>query len=173
MKPQNAAPRFFSKMFSKLLSDPLTTPYTDERRAFGDRGEKLAAAYLKDIGLRLVLSNFKVPVGRNRKGVQVSGEIDLIALDGDTLCFIEIKTRRSRELFDPIAAVTARKQRQIIRAAKVYRRIFGVFHMPIRYDVVTVVVGGDEVAIEHVKGFWTEEKFRKRRWSHESWQDFS
>src|SRR5437868_7686093 len=126
----------------------------------GERGEALAAEYLVNNGYRLVVGNFKVPVGRNSKGVQVTGEIDIIALDGETLCFVEVKTRRSDEFTPVITNVDTRKQRQITRTAKVYRKIFGVRDIPFRYDVVTVLMPkhGD-MLIELTKGFWDESKF--------------
>jgi Holliday junction resolvase-like predicted endonuclease len=61
--------------------------------ALGERGESLALDFLERQGFRIVMTNFKVPVGRNSRGVAVTGEIDIIALDGDTLCFIEVKAR--------------------------------------------------------------------------------
>src|SRR3982750_188051 len=103
-------------------------------RLLGERGEALAAEFLQENGYRLVVSNFKVPIGRNSRGAEVTGEIDLIALDGETLCFIEVKTRTSNELYQPSAAVTLRKQRQIIRTAKVYRKIFQISRTRHRYD---------------------------------------
>src|SRR5688572_10235851 len=90
----------------------------------GRRGERLAAEFLEANGYRVVLANFKVPIGRNSRGAAVTGEIDIVALDDDTLCFVEVKTKTSAEFSNPIAAVTLRKQRQIIRAARVYLRIF-------------------------------------------------
>ena len=90
----------------------------------GTRGEILAQDYLLRHKFRLVCSNFKTPVGRNRKGVSVNGEIDLIAYEENILCFIEVKTRTSDDFAAPIQAVDLRKQRQIIRAAKRYRKIF-------------------------------------------------
>src|SRR5258708_40341413 len=105
--------------------------------SLGEKGEALTAVYLVKNGYRLVVANFKVPVGRNSKGVQVTGEIDIIALDGETLCFIEVKTRRSDEFTPVITNVDTRKQRQITRTAKVYRRIFGVLGMDYRFDVIT------------------------------------
>ena len=139
---------------------------------FGSRGEALAARFLEENGYRIVMSNFKVPVGRNGQGAQVTGEIDLIALDGETLCFIEVKARRSEKFTPAITAVDRRKQRQITRTARVYRRIFGVTEMDSRFDVVTVVMArGGEPNIELVKAFWNESVFRKRTWSNEAWQD--
>jgi len=142
-------------------------------KKLGERGEELAADFLIKNGYRLVAVNFKVPVGRNSKGVQVTGEIDIIALEGEVLCFVEVKTRRSDE-FTPIAAsVDLRKQRQITRTAKVYRRIFHVWEMEHRFDVVTVLIPEfAEQEIELKKGFWNDSNFRKRRWNYASWNEF-
>src|SRR5690349_14378112 len=92
--------------------------------SLGESGEALAARFLRRSGYRLVAANFEVPVGRNSVGAQVTGEIDLVALDGETLCFVEVKTRRSEEFTPVITNVDLRNQRQIIRTARVYRRIF-------------------------------------------------
>lgn len=136
--------------------------------ALGRHGEDLAARFLMRRGFRLVMSNFRVPVGRNRVGVQVTGEIDIVALDGDVLCFVEVKSRSSDDFSDPLENVDLRKQRQIIRAARVYRRIFNLGDVEYRYDVVSVVKGVDQRAkIELLRSFWTEAKFRKRAWSDE------
>lgn len=143
-----------------------TARRSDDRELIGRRGEKLAADYLKANGYRLVLSNFKVPVGRNSKGVAATGEIDIVALEGETVCFVEVKTRRSDAFAAPIASVTRRKQRQITRTARVYRRIFGVSEMPHRFDVVSIVLDRESNPdIDLVKGFWSEASFRKRVWT--------
>ena len=131
----------------------------------GQIGEELAARFLEKKGYRLVLANYKVPIGRNRLGATVTGEIDLIALVGDVLCFVEVKTRSSDEFASPLAAVDLRKQRQIIRTAKVYRKIFRLNPMKFRYDVVSIVLDNhSRPKIELFKGFWTEDKFRKKVW---------
>lgn len=136
-----------------------------ETARVGHFGEQLAARFLTENGYRLVLANFKVPVGRNQRGVSVSGEIDLIALDGDTLCFVEVKTRSSDKFASPLAAVDLRKQRQITRTARVYRKVFHLQNVKFRFDVVSIVLNeGRAPAIEVFKGFWSESKFRKRRW---------
>lgn len=144
----------------------------DMRRAarpateLGRRGERLAAEFLEASGYRLVLSNFTVPIGRNNRGATVTGEIDLVAVDDDVLCFVEVKTRTSDEFAAPTATVNRRKQRQIIRAARVYRRIFGLTEVEKRFDVVSIVLSpkGD-AKIELIKDFWSETIFRKKRWS--------
>jgi putative endonuclease len=140
--------------------------------ALGARGERLAADLLERAGYRLVASNFKLPVGRNLRGAVVHTEIDLVAYDGATLCFVEVKTRRTNEFAAPEANVDLRKQRQITRAARVYRRTFGVIEEPYRYDVVALVIphesqDGSQSApprAELLRNFWTDAKFRKRQW---------
>ena len=136
----------------------------------GRTGEDLAAKFLVRRGLRLVCSNFKVPIGRNIRGVAVSGEIDLIALDEDVLCFIEVKTRSSDEFASPLAAVDLRKQRQITRTARIYRKIFNLQSFKFRYDVVSIILQKEKRPnIEFFKNFWTEDKFRKKFWGDEIW----
>ncbi|HSG69457.1 MAG TPA: YraN family protein, partial [Planctomycetaceae bacterium] len=64
-------------------------------RLFGDRGERLAVRHLKKSGLKIVARNY-----RNR-----FGEIDIIALDGQTIVFVEVKTRKSNAAGSPLEAV--------------------------------------------------------------------
>ncbi len=136
----------------------------------GKIGEDLAARFLVRRGFRLVCSNFKVPIGRNRRGVAVTGEIDLIALDENTLCFIEVKTRSSDEFASPLAAIDLRKQRQVTRTAKIYRKIFGLQNINFRYDAVSILLENQKPPkIEIFKGFWNESKFRKKLWHDEIW----
>lgn len=133
--------------------------------SLGDLGESYAAAYLDQIGYRLVAANFTVPVGRNLRGAIINAEIDLIAYDGDTLCFIEVKTRASDWFAPPQVNVDKRKRRQITRAARVYRQMLGIKNAPHRFDVVTVVLNNDSTPqIDLLRNFWTEESLRKRRW---------
>jgi len=158
------------------MSESLSILKDSDRREslveFGSRGEALASDFLRSRGYRIVLANFKVPIGRNRQEAQITGEIDIIALDGETLCFIEVKTRRSEDFTPVITAVDLRKQRQITRTAKVYRRIFKVTEMAYRYDVVTVLLeAGREPKVDLIQGFWKDGKFRKRIWYGPAWQD--
>ena len=131
----------------------------------GALGESYAAAYLDQLGFRLVAANFTLPVGRNRRGAIINAEIDLIAYDGDTLCFVEVKTRTSDWFAPPQVNVDLRKRRQITRAARVYRQMLGIENEPHRYDVVTVVLNNDSTPqIELLRNFWTEQSLSKRRW---------
>ena len=146
----------------------------------GRRGEQLAAEHLRRAGYRLVAANFKLPVGRNRRGALVYAEIDMVAYEGRTLCFIEVKTRASDWFAAPETNVDLRKQRQIARASRVYRRIFNLVNEPYRYDVVSIIIpptgAGEGHApaprLQLLRNFWTDDKFRKRRWGANAPADF-
>ena len=138
----------------------------------GRRGEELAAAYLEQQGYRIVASNFTLPVGRNMRGAIVNAEIDLVAYEGATLCFVEVKTRASDWFAPPQVNVDLRKQRQIVRAARAYRRMLGLEGSSYRYDVVSIVLPAtaeQRLQIEILRNFWTEDRLRKRRWSERHW----
>ena len=147
--------------------------------ALGRRGEELAAQYLETVGYALVAANFTLPIGRNLRGVIVNAEIDMVAYDGATLCFIEVKTRASDWFAPPEANVDLRKQRQVTRAARAYRRLFGLIGTPYRFDVISVTLSPVDAHaspvdahapstsphIEIFKNYWTDNKFRKQKWS--------
>ena len=131
----------------------------------GALGESYAAAYLEQLGYRLVAANFTIPVGRNRRGAVITAEIDLVAYDGDTLCFIEVKSRTSDWFAPPEVNVDLRKRRQVTRAARVYRKMLGIEDQPYRYDVVTVILADNSTPqLELLRNFWTDQSLRKRRW---------
>ena len=133
--------------------------------SLGIIGESYAATYLEQLGYRLVAANFTLPVGRNRRGAIINAEIDLIAYDGDTLCFIEVKSRSSDWFAPPQVNVDLRKRRQITRAARVYRQMLGIKDQPYRYDVVTIILADNSSPqIELLRNFWTDESVRKKRW---------
>lgn len=136
--------------------------------SLGTLGETYAAAFLEQRGYRLVAANFTLPVGRNLRGAIINAEIDLVAYDGDTLCFIEVKSRSSDWFAPPEVNVDLRKRRQVTRAARAYRKLLGIEDQPYRYDVVTVVFVNEATPqIELLRNFWTEQSLRKRRWHFE------
>jgi putative endonuclease len=81
---------------------------SDSRRARGQRGEELAAAHLVRAGYRIVDRNVRLQ----------SGELDLLALDGDTLCFVEVRLRSGHGFGSAEESVDARKQRRLARVAR-------------------------------------------------------
>lgn len=133
----------------------------------GRRGEELAAAYLTQQGYKIVAANFMLPVGRNVRGATVTAEIDLVAYEGATLCFVEVKTRASDWFAPPHVNADLRKRRHISRAANAYRRMLDLEDATYRYDVVSVVLPADgegSLQIEVLRNFWTAASLRKRRW---------
>jgi putative endonuclease len=80
----------------------------------GTRGEEAAYFYLRKLGYQIVARNFRSPRCR--------GEIDLIGWEADVLCFIEVKTRTSRDVKPPEAAVDHHKRRELAEVAREYRR---------------------------------------------------
>src|SRR5215467_2298219 len=75
----------------------------------GQRGEEEAYFYLRDQGYMMIARNFRSPRSRS--------ELDLVGWDGDTLCFVEVKTRTTRNVMPAEAAVDAEKQRDLSRVA--------------------------------------------------------
>ena len=112
------------------------------RRPLGDRGERAAARYLKRRG-------YKILARGNRLA---PGEIDLVALDRDTVVFVEVKTRRSADAGHPAEAVTAAKQRQLTRLAVTFLKRHGLLEHRARFDVIAVTwPEGHRPTIEHLE----------------------
>ncbi len=96
---------------------------------FGRESEAAAARFLEGAGYRVVARNWRHPVG----------EIDLIAYDGPTLVFVEVKARRSDRFGPAQAAITRRKQDQLTKAALAYlSRQRAAAEPPCRFDLVVV-----------------------------------
>jgi putative endonuclease len=131
----------------------------------GARGEQAALEYLKEVeGFDIVATNYRVSLGRNLRNQKITGEIDIIAYDEETLVFVEVKTRSSDEFAAPERAVDLRKQRQIARAAKKYRQFMKRTDEPYRYDVVTVVAHSDGNKIELLRFYFDDGVFRRGRY---------
>mgnify|MGYP001273006155 CR=1 FL=1 len=96
----------------------------------GKQGEELAAAYLVEAGFRIVERNYRCRFG----------EIDVVAEEGETLVFVEVKSRRSTTYGGPLVAVDARKQGKISRISLHYLAERGLRHRPARFDVVAVLL---------------------------------
>ncbi len=104
-------------------------------KRLGDRGEDAAARFLTDKGCLILARKYRTPVG----------EIDLVVRDGNTLAFVEVKTRRSLRYGLPSDAVGAAKRRKIIRSAMWYiqAELTSSEMPPCRFDVVEVYAPSD------------------------------
>jgi putative endonuclease len=108
-------------------------------RLLGDRGERAAARYLRRKGLRVITRGYRGP----------SGEIDLVAREGDRLVFVEVKTRRRGQ---PAEAVNPAKQRKLTLTALDFLKRFDLLDVPFRFDIVAIVWPDDRgrPQIEHL-----------------------
>jgi putative endonuclease len=111
------------------------------KRDLGQRGEAAAARHLRRLGYKIVA----------RRDRSYGGELDLVAVDGRTIVFVEVKTRRSQEAGHPVEAVDAAKQRRLARAADVFLKRHGLSDYAGRFDVVAVTwpEGRRRPVVEH------------------------
>ncbi|MDD5044592.1 MAG: YraN family protein [Candidatus Omnitrophica bacterium] len=104
-------------------------------------GEDLALDFLKTKKYKILERNYRSPLG----------ELDIIALDKDTVCFIEVKTRTSDRFGLPSEAVVRAKQRKISQAALVYLKKKGLLNKKARFDVVSIMHPDEQAKIDLVK----------------------
>jgi putative endonuclease len=109
-----------------------------DRVLFGRMGEDLACAELARRGYAIVARRYR------RRG----GELDIIARDGRTLVFVEVKARRGRTFGEGAEAVTGCKQRRIAKLARDYVTRNRLHDCPCRFDVVSIRLDGDRPVIE-------------------------
>lgn len=114
-----------------------------ENKIIGNRGEEIALADLLKKGYRLITRNF-----RNK-----FGEIDLIMGDGQTVVFVEVKTRVGEEFGLPEEEVTARKFAQVRRMGEVFLVEAGMWGKACRVDVVAIVLNdnGEVIRLNHYR----------------------
>lgn len=113
-------------------------------KTLGEHGEALARQYLKAQGYQILEENF-----RNKMG-----EIDLIVRDGQTICFVEVKTRQSLQQGQPYEAVHSQKIRKLSQMATFYLRYkYRSLEIPSRFDVISILQNkaGGLPDIQHIK----------------------
>jgi putative endonuclease len=118
--------------------------WQDPRQLLGLEGEHLAIAYLTSCGWSIEAHRFKL--GRH--------DIDLVARNGRTVAFVEVKTRSSDGCGSGLQAVSRRKQRDIARVASVWLLRFGRPNDEYRFDLIAVSAGRRGPDIEHVPDAW-------------------
>jgi putative endonuclease len=114
---------------------------TKGRLDLGKLGEDLALKKIKRMGYKCIVRNYRCSLG----------EVDLIAKDGDTLVFVEIKTRKGKSLEYAKEAVDRRKKRQLSKVALAYMKENHCSGTKSRFDVVAVNLEGNKKQIEVVK----------------------
>jgi putative endonuclease len=123
--------------------DPRRTP--PGNKPLGDRGERIAAAYLAERGWLILHRQFRL--GHR--------EIDLVARRGEVVAFVEVKTRGGTGYGHPLEAITWRKRREIQRVALAWIDRFGRPGDVYRFDAVGILLpAGGAPRIEHVEDAW-------------------
>jgi putative endonuclease len=112
-------------------------------KSLGERGEDAAAHFLKRRGYRILARRLDSPLG----------ELDIVAVDGRTVVFVEVKTRQSTDAGHPAEAVDDNKQQRMTRAALAYLKANGLLEYSARFDVVAITWPADlrRPVIEHYK----------------------
>jgi putative endonuclease len=113
------------------------------RRWFGSRSERAAARFLKKLGYRILARNFSCPLG----------ELDVIALDQDTIVFVEVRSTEDEGVEKTAASVNDEKQRRLTRMALLYLQQKRLLDRAARFDVLVVSwpAAQREPVIEHHK----------------------
>ena len=99
------------------------------KRELGAEGEARARAYLLGKGAKILEMNYRRP----------TGEIDIIARQGRTLMFVEVKRRSSLRFGRPSEAVNRQKQAHILRTAQLYLQEKRLEDAPVRFDIIEVL----------------------------------
>jgi putative endonuclease len=112
-------------------------------KTLGQRGEAAAARYLRRLGYKII--------ARGQR--DLLGELDLIAVDGRTIVFVEVKTRQTHDKGHPAEAITADKQRRLTRLALAYLKRHDLLDCSARFDVIAITwpAGQRKPTIQHIK----------------------
>lgn len=106
----------------------------------GDRGENVAAKYLRNLGYRILIRNWESKFG----------EVDIIARDGKTIVFVEVKTRKDSDP-EPEEQVNLEKQRTLTKCADYYLTRYSNIQPAVRFDIISVVwPRNQEPIIRHI-----------------------
>lgn len=115
-------------------------PIGKRNAELGRRGEDAAARFLDRRGYEIVARNWTC----------AAGEADIVARDGETVVFVEVKTRSSCEKGMPSEAVDAAKRDRYERIAALYLQGYDAVDVPIRFDIVSIVaIAPDRAMIRH------------------------
>lgn len=108
----------------------------------GAAGEDLACRHLQAQGFAILARNYRCR----------SGEVDIVARDGEVTVFVEVKERSGRSHGEGYESVTLGKRQRIVRAARLFAAAHGLSERPLRFDVVSIDTGGPAVRLRHDRG---------------------
>ena len=111
-----------------------------DRRGFGDEAESAAVRHLESQGYRVLDRNYLCR----------QGELDIVAEQGELLCFVEVRMRSTAAWGDPSHTVSGAKQRRVVKAALRYLFERRVHDRAIRFDVISVLGRGPKAKVEHI-----------------------
>jgi len=114
----------------RMISSRSSKEYQQKRRRLGQRGEEIACEFLVKHEMKILDRNWRCSYG----------EADVIALDGRTLVFCEVKTRTGTKFGNPAEAVTFKKRERYHKLVNVYRSRNAIKHNSIRFDVISIFV---------------------------------
>jgi putative endonuclease len=117
--------------FARLTARRVGEKRQSAHLQLGARGEKLACGFLRRQGYKILYRNFRARHG---------GEVDVVCRDGDTLVFIEVKTRRRDDITRPSEAINAAKRKLISRGALAWLQLLDNPDILSRFDVVEIVL---------------------------------
>jgi putative endonuclease len=109
-----------------------------EHNELGQQGELMAQTFLKDKGYTILHVNWRIR----------RLEIDIIAMDGETLVFVEVKTRSTLFFGEPENAVNYKKQGSLIRAANAYVLKYSIEN-DARFDIISIIIERNSTVINH------------------------
>ena len=131
----------FASILRRLLSSNSRPRPSSDRTSLGARGETVAARYLRRCGHRIINRNYRCALG----------EIDLITTDGDTIVFVEVKTRSDDIHADPQESIGPAKRSRLERAAKHFLTSHRFDDFSCRFDVLSIIWRpGESPSIDHL-----------------------
>jgi len=111
------------------------------RGARGREAEGAAAVWLEGQGFRVLACNHQTP----------AGEVDLVCAEGDTVCFVEVRSRATEDHGTPAETITRAKARRVARAAEDWAHRNGALERPLRFDVVAVTLADGRPTFELIR----------------------
>lgn len=152
---------FILNLLRKLAGVGIDADGGPEHLQTGIEGEEAAAKFIRNAGYSIL--------GRRWSSKQIRGDLDLIAMKDDTVCFIEVKTRTAHDSSPAERTVTAHKRKTLRKMARSYLNQFNANNKPmVRFDILCVyLIPGRAAEFQHFKGAfsWSERNKYFDRWN--------